>query len=256
MLMYLTIIDSKEGQQKFEFIYNRYKKLMFYIANKILGDTRDSEDTVHDAFLKIIEIIDDIKDVESPQTRSLIVMLPAFAASEPDDVPAAAIGHACAINTNATFAASDEIPEEIIIEGEPGDFFVVGDLVFEIVTPEEVESVVTAPETRASTSRWSISLSGTEMSKGIEVTSSYPHAKVWVDNKGSQSIKFTITKGSETGSVVKGTSVSIAAGTSTSVYSTNKWPADTYYANFTCGKAEMKGSAACRVASTIPELDI
>lgn len=71
MLMYLTIIDSKEGQQKFEFIYNRYKKLMFYIANKILGDTRDSEDTVHDAFLKIIEIIDDIKDVESPQTRSL-----------------------------------------------------------------------------------------------------------------------------------------------------------------------------------------
>lgn len=55
MLMYLTIIDSKEGQQKFEFIYNRYKKLMFYIANKILGDTRDSEDTVHDAFLKIIE---------------------------------------------------------------------------------------------------------------------------------------------------------------------------------------------------------
>lgn len=63
MLMYLTIIDSKEGQQKFEFIYNRYKKLMFYIANKILGDTRDSEDTVHDAFLKIIEIIDDIKDV-------------------------------------------------------------------------------------------------------------------------------------------------------------------------------------------------
>ena len=46
MLMYLTIIDSKEGQQKFEFIYNRYKKLMFYIANKILGDTRDSEDSI------------------------------------------------------------------------------------------------------------------------------------------------------------------------------------------------------------------
>ena len=97
-----------------------------------------------------------------------VAMLPAFAASEPDDVPAAAIGHACAINTNATFAASDEIPEEIIIEGEPGDFFVVGDLVFEIVTPEEVESVVTAPETRASTSRWSISLSGTEMSRGLK----------------------------------------------------------------------------------------
>ena len=30
---------------------------------------------MHDAFLKIIEIIDDIKDVESPQTRSLIVTI-------------------------------------------------------------------------------------------------------------------------------------------------------------------------------------
>lgn len=184
------------------------------------------------------------------------IMLPAYAVSVSDDVPTAAIGHAYAINTAATFAASDEIPEEIIIKGEPGDLFVVGDFIFEIVTPEEVESLVAAPETRASTSRWSISLSGTEMSKSIEVTSSYPHAKVWVNNEGSESIKFTITRGSETGSVVKGTSVSIAAGTSTSVYSTNKWPADTYYANFTCGKAQMKGAAACRVASTIPELDI
>lgn len=250
MLMYLTIIDSKEGQQKFEFIYNRYKKLMFYIANKILGDTRDSEDTVHDAFLKIIEIIDDIKDVESPQTRSLIVT----------------ITENKAIDLYRKRQRKTVLPFEEEYLGVPNcsDIESVEDN--EVVTKaiaslsgkyrEVLESVVTAPETRASTSRWSISLSGTEMSKGIEVTSSYPHAKVWVDNKGSQSIKFTITKGSETGSVVKGTSVSIAAGTSTSVYSTNKWPADTYYANFTCGKAEMKGSAACRVASTIPELDI
>lgn len=48
---------------------------MFYTASKILGDTRDSEDTVHDAFLKIIEIIDDITDVECPQTKSLIVTI-------------------------------------------------------------------------------------------------------------------------------------------------------------------------------------
>lgn len=184
------------------------------------------------------------------------LILHASALAEQDDTPVAAIGHAYAINTETPFAVSNELPEEIVIEGEPGDLFVVGDLVFEIVTPEEVESVAAGPETRASTSRWSISLSGTEMSKGIEVTSSYPHAKVWINNEGSKSIKFTITKGSETGSIVKGSSVSIAAGTSTSVYSTNKWPADTYYANFTCGKAQMKGTAACRVASSIPELDI
>jgi hypothetical protein len=73
MFIYLAIIDSPEGKLKFEVIYERYKGLMFYTANSVLGDTRDSEDIVHDAFLKIIEIIDEIDDPKSPQTRYLIV---------------------------------------------------------------------------------------------------------------------------------------------------------------------------------------
>ena len=36
----------------------------------------------------------------------------------------------------------------------------------------------------------------------------------------------------------------------------NSWPADAYYANFTCGSANMKGLTSCRVASTQHELDI
>ena len=72
MLIYLAMIDSPEEKIKFEIIYEQYKNLMFYTANKILGDTRDSEDIVHDAFLKIIEIIDSIDDPKRPQTRSLI----------------------------------------------------------------------------------------------------------------------------------------------------------------------------------------
>ena len=60
MFIYLSVIDSPEGKLKFEVIYKRYKNLMFYAANSVLGDTRDSEDVVHDAFLKVIEIIDNI----------------------------------------------------------------------------------------------------------------------------------------------------------------------------------------------------
>lgn len=75
MFVYLAMIDSYEGKIKFEIIYEKYKNLMFYVADKILGDTRDSEDVVHDAFLKIIEIIDDIEDPNCPQTRSLIVTI-------------------------------------------------------------------------------------------------------------------------------------------------------------------------------------
>lgn len=38
MFIYLAIIDSPEGKLKFEVIYERYKNLMFYTANRVLGD--------------------------------------------------------------------------------------------------------------------------------------------------------------------------------------------------------------------------
>ena len=146
---------------------------------------------------------------------------------------------------------------EVVIEGEPGDIIVVGDLVFEIIDPEEMEELASQPVPYASTTRWTnVSLSGTEMSKKFEVTSSYPYAKVWISNQGKGDIQFTITRGSDTGTLVSGSDVTIKAGTSTSVYSTNSWPADAYYANFTCGSANMKGLTSCRVASTQHELDI
>ncbi len=69
-------------------------------------------------------------------------------------------------------------------------------------------------------------------------------------------IQFTITKGSETGTVVENSDVTIAAGVSTSIYSKNAWPADKYYSNFTCGKTGLSGAASCRIASTKGELDI
>ena len=143
-----------------------------------------------------------------------------------------------------------------VIEGEVGDKFIVGDLVFEIVSDEEINEVLETPATRASTSRFSIDLSGDSLSQDFEVTTNYPWAKVWVSNKGKGDIKFTITKGSKTGYVVKGSEVTIKAGTNTSVYATKEWDPDIYYANFTCGKANLNGTSSCRVASTQHELDI
>ncbi|OJT86126.1 RNA polymerase subunit sigma-24, partial [Clostridioides difficile] len=52
MLIYLAIIDSKEERIKFEEIYIKYKKLMFYVANQILKDDVLAEDAVHSSFLK------------------------------------------------------------------------------------------------------------------------------------------------------------------------------------------------------------
>lgn len=75
MLIYLALIDTDSDKEKFEIIYTEYKDLMFYVASKILGDTRDSEDIVHDAFVKIAEIIEKIDTAKCPKTRNLVVTI-------------------------------------------------------------------------------------------------------------------------------------------------------------------------------------
>lgn len=75
MVIYLSMIDSAEDRCKFEIIYENYRNLMFYAADSILHSQRDAEDIVHDAFLKIIEIIEEIDDPKSPQTKALIVTI-------------------------------------------------------------------------------------------------------------------------------------------------------------------------------------
>lgn len=184
----------------------------------------------------------------------------ASAAVSVEDAEIAAVaiagnGVVSTVDASALALESGEF-DEVVIEGEVGDRYVVGDLIFEIVSEDEIDQVTSGSLTRASTRLWSITLSGDSMSKAFDVTASDPYAKVWIDNKGTGSIIFTITKKSPTGSVVSGSNVTIAAQTSISVYSTNKWSAATYYANFTSGKTDMVGTAACRVASTIDELDI
>lgn len=75
MIIYLQVIESGEDRSKFEIMYKEYKYLMLYVANQILHDTQDSEDVVHQAFLKIINIIDKIEDAKCHKTRSLLVTI-------------------------------------------------------------------------------------------------------------------------------------------------------------------------------------
>lgn len=75
MLMYLAIIDSEKDKSKFEEIYIRYKKLMFYVANQILEDESLSEDAVHNSFLKIIDNLSKIDDVKSIKTKGFVVII-------------------------------------------------------------------------------------------------------------------------------------------------------------------------------------
>ena len=75
MLIYLAMIDSDEEKSKFEIIYNSYKNLMLYHAYQILGDLNDTEDIVHEAFLKVAKIIQQIDHPLSPKTKNLVVTI-------------------------------------------------------------------------------------------------------------------------------------------------------------------------------------
>ena len=43
-------------------IYREYRNLMLYVANGILGDQTDSEDVVHQSFLKLIKVLHKIEE--------------------------------------------------------------------------------------------------------------------------------------------------------------------------------------------------
>jgi len=75
MLIYLAMIDNEEDKSKFEQIYNTYKQTMFYAANRILKDEYMSEDAVHLAFLRIINHLDKIVDINSHKTKGFIVII-------------------------------------------------------------------------------------------------------------------------------------------------------------------------------------
>ena len=75
MMIYLAMIDTPEERDLFEVIYTKYRYLMLHVANKVLQNHHDAEDAVHEAFLSVIKNFDKFSDVESPKTRSLIVLI-------------------------------------------------------------------------------------------------------------------------------------------------------------------------------------
>lgn len=75
MIIYLETIDVPAERHKFEVLYRAYRRLMFYIANRILNNAQDAEDAVHAAFLSVAENIQKIDKPICPKTRGYIVTI-------------------------------------------------------------------------------------------------------------------------------------------------------------------------------------
>lgn len=75
MLVYLSALENEQEQTKFEQVYLAYRQVMFYTANSILHDPQLAEDAVHQAFLRILDHMQNIGEVECPQTKSFVVII-------------------------------------------------------------------------------------------------------------------------------------------------------------------------------------
>ncbi len=73
MWFWFAAIESPEDSMRFEAIYKNYRDLMYYTARKILGDDKDAEDVVHDAFVAVIDCLDRLPTQVGPKTRAFVV---------------------------------------------------------------------------------------------------------------------------------------------------------------------------------------
>lgn len=47
LMFYMSLIDNDDDREKFEILYNKYRKRMVYTAYSVLGNNEDAEDAVH-----------------------------------------------------------------------------------------------------------------------------------------------------------------------------------------------------------------
>ena len=60
MFFYLTLIDTEEEKRKFVYLYENYKQTMYYTAYQILHNVHAAEDAVHQAFLRVIDHLEQV----------------------------------------------------------------------------------------------------------------------------------------------------------------------------------------------------
>jgi len=101
MLMYYTAtLPEPEEKRKFEKLYIAHRQVMYYAAYRILRNPQDSEDVVHQAFLRLLEHLDKVDEGDPGRARSFLVTMTENAAIDlhrrrklqrtvsPEDIPA------------------------------------------------------------------------------------------------------------------------------------------------------------------------
>ncbi len=75
LVFYLSLAENAEQRAQIERLYNDYKGLIFYTAVKVTHDHYLAEDVVHETFLHLIRIIDDIRFDNESELRRFIRLI-------------------------------------------------------------------------------------------------------------------------------------------------------------------------------------
>ena len=75
MLIYLALLDTEEEQLQFRDLHDRYARLLFTVARRILGNEQDAEDAVQEAFLVTAKNFSKISRLERHKMQSYLVTI-------------------------------------------------------------------------------------------------------------------------------------------------------------------------------------
>ena len=75
LMMFLAALETPEEKIRFEKIYYQYVQKLYAIAWKILKNTEDAEDMVHDTFRAVIENMDKVQTMTESQLSSYITTI-------------------------------------------------------------------------------------------------------------------------------------------------------------------------------------
>lgn len=72
-MIFSLMIDTPEDKRKFVILYEKYRYLMQKVATDVLHDPFLAEDAVHNAFMKLLNHMDDIGDPDSLRTKRYLI---------------------------------------------------------------------------------------------------------------------------------------------------------------------------------------
>lgn len=75
LAFYISMLETAEQQNKFSFIYQTYSGLMYHVALSVVKDHYLAEDVVHETFLQLIRIIDDVNTDNDISLRAFLKRL-------------------------------------------------------------------------------------------------------------------------------------------------------------------------------------